>query len=283
LLISDATEMFQQVQEAVRNGDLAKHPKLISTLSLFLRKIPDRKEAKNFKTLSGLVGMYVSLGDTIADDNAKQAKEFYNQAAKLIEVILTREKAEPGFVPKERMPLLQRQQGKIYRGAGEYEKAITAFAAILKAQPGALSVQIDAAETYQAMGATNPDGYVHAIKGVVAKGVWGWAKLGKDTAQNPKYRESFHIARYNLSVCRKLFAATIKDPQVKEKTLKDAKRDIQQTYNHDPELGGQANKQKTDVLLRELQKELGEQVIGLQEFAQPAANPANPPANPPGK
>jgi hypothetical protein len=155
------------------------------------------------------------------------------------------------------------------RNAGNYDSAIKAFAEMLKQNPNQLIVQVEAARTYQMRGASEkPDWYGSAIKGGsdFADSIWGWGQLARKAGNNPKFRDVFHEARYNVAVCRKEWAETYKDADKKRQELELAKGDIRNTRDYESTMGGDKWKPQYDKLLRSIQKELGQPVIGLVEF-----------------
>ena len=83
------------------------------------------------------------------------------QAIKLYEQILARAKSEPDFLPAEKSIPVRYHLAIAYRGLGDFDSAIARLAEILKAKPTLLSVQIEAARTYQMRGARRSAGVLH--------------------------------------------------------------------------------------------------------------------------
>ena len=151
---------------------------------------------------------------------------------------------------------------------------------VLKATPGVLQAQIDAAKMYQdwgGMGKEHIARYVDAIVGKepdAAKNgkfiIWGWGEIAKVTAGNPQYKDQFHEARYNLAYCRYHYALAQTEAAKKELELKRSKNDIALTAGLYPDLGGEERKKQYDQLLRQIQKSLGEKPDGLKALQTPA-------------
>jgi hypothetical protein len=86
----------------------------------------------------------------------------------------------------------------------------------------------------------------------------------------------FHEARYNLAHCRYQHAMSLSGAEKTEK-LKLARGDIGITYRLRPSMGEKYQwKEKYEKLLQDVQKELGEEPVGLSAFdAPPAPTPAS--------
>ena len=143
-----------------------------------------------------------------------------------------------------------------------------------------MPVQVEAARTYQNWAGFGPkfaDYYRLAIVGArpdnkttdkARQGkniIWGWGEIAKMTANNPKYAEQFHEARYNLALCRYLWALADKDPKTKTQGIEAAKLNIAQTIGlYDapgPKWEGQY-----DALMKKIQKSLGEPADGIKSL-----------------
>ena len=173
------------------------------------------------------------------------------------------------------MPGLKLRAAVAERSAGNYDKAIAMLSGLLKEKPQLLPAQVEAAKTYQLRGENdNPDYYVPAIKGGgtgIGQNIWGWGKLALQTSRDPQFRDIFHEARYNIAVCRSRFGETQNDKTKKKELLTLAKSDISNTKQFEPTLGGDKWKPLYDKLLRNIQQQLHEPVVGLEELDKKAA------------
>jgi hypothetical protein len=161
-----------------------------------------------------------------------------------------------------------------YRSLGDYEKSIAKFVEVLKDKPTLLPVQIEAAYTYQMRGENdNPDYFVGAMLGGrgPAESIWGWNQISQKTARDERFRDVFHEARYNMALCRVEFSASRTTPDEKRKLLELAKGTIRETKRYESTMGGAKWKPQYEKLLREIQKNLGEPVVGLLAFDQEEA------------
>jgi hypothetical protein len=105
--------------------------------------------------------------------------------------------------------------------------------------------------------------------------IWGWGEIGNRTAGDPRFKDQFNEARFNLALCRYNLALATKDATKKTDTLKRAAQDISVTLG----LYGSSTDDKWrtqyDTLLRNVQKGLGERPIGLQALEKKLAPAGN--------
>jgi hypothetical protein len=239
-----------------------------------LQRIPQRKSGTDYQTLKSVASTYQNLAAAIADGDKpnQQVEEYFRKAAQGFEQILQRGQADKSFIPEKESRTIHISIARAYRGAHDYNKALDGYAAILKQNENQLLLQAEAAETYQLQAANDAQAYVRAIeggpRGGKAESIWGWAVLAKKIAQLSKFRDNFHRARYNLTLCRHRFALTQATPEAKQQILNAAKGGLRNTWIFDSTLGGETSKAKYDALLREIQKSLGQPELGLQEFEQ---------------
>ncbi len=114
----------------------------------------------------------------------------------------------------------------------------------------------------------NADYFVGAMFGGKgpAESIWGWNQIAQKTARDERFRDVFHEARYNMAVCRVEFGATQKNAADKQKLLNLAKETIRKTKEYEATMGGAKWKPMYEKELRDIQKQLGEPVVGLIEF-----------------
>ena len=287
LLISIAYELQQKFDDLTQRGDSENLPPTAVALKSMLSRLADRSSTADANTLIWLAEAFEKLSGasaapghtTSAGKLTPEAEANNRQAIKLYEQILARAKSETGFLPADRAIAVRYRLALLYRSLGDFDQAIARLAEILKAKPTLLSVQIEAARTYQMRGAVDqPEYYIAAIQG--GKGdtaaIWGWGKLANRTSQDAKFRETFHEARYNIALCRKLYAELRPENDARKKTLLElAKDSIHDTQQFESTMGGEKWKPKYDALLRDLQKQLDQPPVGLYEFEnKPAAAPA---------
>jgi hypothetical protein len=90
--------------------------------------------------------------------------------------------------------------------------------------------------------------------------------------RDPRYKEIFFEARYNIPLCRLKLAATL-DPQKKAAAVSEAQRDINIIAMLYPDMGGGEWFAKFDGLFRTIQKLQNQPPTGLPrpETVKPAA------------
>jgi cellulose synthase operon protein C len=283
LLVGIAYDLVQQFDDLKSSGDKEKQAQLAKSIDTFLTRILQRAATADFNTLNWVAAAYEDLAGTVSPDDPTQttkpsadAVTYYQQATKAYDEIFSRAKADAKFMPAGKETALKFRSALDSRNAGKYDSAIAAFAEILKQNPNQLPVQVEAARTYQMRGANEkPDWYGSAIKGGSgpADSVWGWGKISQMTRSSEKFRDTFHQARYNIAVCRKEWAETYKDADKRREELELAKDAIRSTRDFESTMGGDRWKPQYDKLLRSIQKELGQPVIGLIEFEPKTVEP----------
>jgi hypothetical protein len=276
LLVGIAYELVQQLDDLKSSGDKEKPARLAKAIDRFLGRALARATTADFNTLSWVATTYESLATAISPGDPSQTTQlsadavtYFQQAIKAYDEIFTRAKTDANFMPAGKEAAMQLRVAIDNRNVGKYDPAITAFAEVLKQNPNQLAVQVEAARTYQMRGASQkPDWYGSAIKGGTgpADSIWGWAKISQMTRNIAKFRDVFQEARLNIAVCRKEWAGTYQDADKKRQELELAKDAIRSTRDFDPTMGGDKWKSQYDKLLRSIQKELSQPVIGLVEF-----------------
>ncbi len=265
LLVGIAVDLKQQLEELARQGDRARQARLTKAFDKFLSRIPQRSGTADFKTLSWVAATYDSLAGGLATGGkpAPEADSYYRQAIKAYEEIQTRAKSDANFIPADRLLGVKRNVAVDYRSVGDYEKSLAILSQMLKEKPTLLPVQVEAARTLQARGAAgDPTYFVKAIEGDGGT-IWGWGKLAVQTSRDPRFRDIFHEARYNLTVSRKRFAEASDKPDVKSVAFQKAENDIRNTRQFDPTLGGEKWRPQYETLLKEIQTGLSKEPIGL--------------------
>ncbi len=281
LLVSLAYDLQQQLEELGRQGNQQQQAQLIQAVEQFLRRISQRAAGADFRTLNWVAATYDSLAEGSKQDNklTPEGKSLYQTIReRSTTTFWTAPPTTKNSCRPINCPASKSAQPSPQRGAGNYDKAIAVLAGLLKEKPQLLPAQIEAAKTYQLRGDNeNPDFYVPAIKGGGntgnAQSIWGWGKLALQTSRDPQFRDIFHEARYNIAVCRSRFGETRTDNAKRKELLKLAKNDIRNTKQFEPTLGGDKWKPLYDKLLRNIQQQLREPVVGLKELDKKATAP----------
>jgi hypothetical protein len=277
LLITTAYDLQQQMQELARQGDKERQRQLAKAVGEFLDRISKRATGTDFKTLNWIAATCDGLAEGLKQNGklTEEGKTLYLRSGKIYEQMVERAAKDPNFVGADKLPGIKLRMAIALRSGGNYDKALAVLGDVLTDKPQLIPAQVEAARTYQARGENDkPDYYVPAIKGP-GKGssqIWGWGKIALQTSNNPNFRDTFHEARYNIAVCRSRYGEAQKD-DLRRKLLELAKKDIRNTKDFEPTMGGDKWKPLYDKLLRNIQKELGEKPIGLKEFEQKQDEP----------
>jgi tetratricopeptide (TPR) repeat protein len=255
--------------EATR-GNLAKG------FEVFLRQVGD--QAADFQILNWVAETFRRMGDAFGrDPKTNRPKEsavaYYQEAIKTYEKLLAKAEADPKFLPNEKAkPAILQQLAITYRDVGKFADAAKRFREILSANPGLISVQMEAAYNYQAWAGYGPKEakyYNFAVMGFTDKEtkklvIWGWKPMADKIAGDTRFQSQFYEARYNLALCRFKYALSLESKDANRKKLVGmSKLDVELTAKLFPELGGEQWRQKFDVLLKNIQKEAGEVPKGL--------------------
>lgn len=269
LLTSIFVKVARDLQDLVEGADSAdKKQKLSDGMVLLAKQIA---ASSGEFTTKFWAGQTLSKVASALDDSAKQTKlTLQRESMQILQEILNKEAQSPGWIKTEGGDLLVRiTLARALRDAGEYQKAIDQLTKVLVVNPATLDLQIEAAEIYQAWGDSGAiDKYDLAIGGAVpdSKGgklVWGWGKLSKALEGRTQLAEQFFVTRYQIAVCFYRSAMAQKDPKKKAAELAKAERAINSTVLLYPDLGGAASFERFNVLIKNIQKELGKNPVGL--------------------
>ena len=229
--------------------------KFAGALEKFLGSIS--VDSKDPKTVLWAGSTLRSVGDSLIESGlSAEAKTMYSKA---ITAFNAAEKMGfAGDAQESEMQLeLKRQRALSERGAQNFENAVDQLAEVLKANPNAINVQIDACETLQtwAKETKRPKGYIEATKGTrpykdpktgrTKKLIWGWEKIALATRKNEKYRPTYYNALYHVAECRMEFGIL----QDNKKAIASAGNEITKERERDPTFSGLAEwKQKFEQL-----------------------------------
>ncbi len=248
------------VREALDSATPAKKAKLIQVFQVLLERIAGATDDKATLRWSGQTLM--DMGEAAmppTDVKAQgQALTLISAAAKTFADLRDDKDLTTSFL-----------YARANRLTGKYKDALDELEKILKQKPMMLDAQIEAAQAYESWAAElnpkfAPKAYNAALSGgrPNAKGentIWGWGKISKQTNRDPKYRDVFFEARYHIALTRFLMGKSMKD----DKIIAQAARDITSVEALFPDLGGQKQRDKFDLLLKEIQKAKGEKPVGL--------------------
>ncbi len=167
-------------------------------------------------------------------------------------------------------PALKFQMSRAHRLNGEYKAAIDQLVEVLTATPNMLDAQIEGALAYEQWApelkpAYQAESYDRALRGArpnakKANIIWGWGKLSNMVSGKEQFRDTFFDARYHVALCRfKQGKASGNNTKLFEQAVKD----ITQVYALYPDMGGAKKKEEFELLMKEIQKALGQSPVGL--------------------
>lgn len=170
----------------------------------------------------------MNLGDSFAEQNMEQqAKPLYRSAIEALN------RASKMGIDDPKMQLeLSRQQAVAKRGTGKFEESYKDLMELLKKNPNAWPIQMDAAKTLQAWGmkAKSAKFLAKAISGGERiqdpktkrpkNLVWGWAKLAKAFEAKPKFKSAYYESLMGEVVSRLEYGRMEKNPKILQTALK---------------------------------------------------------------
>jgi len=291
-LLNTYISLAKSIENKLRGSDPEVRRALSKGFDTFLTRIAGQEDVEP-RYLFWAAETFFTLGknlDTGAEPSA-EAVAFYKKSGETFSKLLDRAKTDKD-IDNNMQQQIRLRLAETSRLGGNYEQAIEHFAAILKQKEMMLNVQISAAETFEDWGAEEPEQYDQAIFGYLKKPdgkpiVWGWIRMAYLTASHPQHRNTFYLARFHVAYCLYQKATRIKDQAERSKLLGQAKSSIETMYSLYPSLGGEELTHdgkpvdidrwgpQYDELLKKIQREKGEEPVGLKAFekATPKANP----------
>ena len=229
-----------------------------------------RSTSSDFAVLNWVAETFVGIGASFDTERrvSEDAIRFFQLAEETYQQIL-----ENGVVEDERMTTQVRlRQADVLRRLNRFTAARDIFVDILRSNPGRINVQMEAARLYQQWASFpgREDLYLRSIQGAELDPatqrpiLWGWQGIATRTANNAQFRAVFHEARFNLANSLRSLAMA-KEGEEREKYLQMAGRTIRQTQ----QLFGTGAEWEEwqpefDQLLKQIQKTLGEDPVGLE-------------------
>ena len=219
-----------------------------------------------FFSLACAVEIYWNLGAAMEESeggDSTLAVNYYQRVVQIANIVVDRADREADFAPSPMAVVsVKIRCARALGGLRRWEEALELLANVLKARPALVDVQVEAAETYQAWGGRQSAQYLRAIHGGReqvqpdgAKGnlVWGWIKISQMVQGEERFQDVFHRARYNIPLCRVLYAADPGNAAVREQCLRTARREVEIMHTLYPSLGGDSWRPKYDTLMRKIE------------------------------
>lgn len=274
--ISLGVQLQQQVKQLNAQGLRDQARSVAAAFEDVLLRVSERGDANSWTIRNWLAQTNLQLGEVLAGgDRTRYIERAKDSYVKILEAA----EQDPNFAPSPSQILAVRKRlADCERGLGNFEEALSQYAAILKRKPSMLELQKAAAETLQQQGATQKDvdALDRAIFGALPQAdrknlVWGWVRLAKivDTARrraaaNPamkakaeKYADLFFTARYNAAKARYLMAQ-VGPPAQRPKSLATARSSVASMKALYPNLGGPSWKPAFEDLLNQIDSALSD-------------------------
>ncbi len=280
--------MAQDLEKKMKNASAGEKSAMADGFKVILTQIS--QESGDLPTLNWVADSFLKLGEELQGGSGSatsDAKPYYQQAAKSLQVILDKDAANSKFLSDNLEIGVQLKLGKVKQRLGDYEAALDIYTKALRKKSSMLNVQVDAAQLYQDWADSDPAKHGEKYKNAIGGGawdpaakkfhVWGWGKLAQVTQRYPQYSDTFLEASYKNAQARVKLADITSDGGEKKKHYEGAKRSILRTMATTPELGGPDMFKKFDAVYTQVQKGLGAEADGLaaekarQEEAQKKA------------
>ena len=222
---------------------------------------------KSYRRLIWIGETYFTLGNSNRNSDAKAAKQYYDEAAKIYNRILKRKLYN---TPRQRTTIRLRL-ADCYRGVRDYKEALDQLVEVLAEKESNLTAQQQAAETLYEAGEENCGDYVKSILGDEEDEdtgnniIWGWKKLAQQVNEKKKYTDYFFRAKLYGIRARRMYAECLDsgDETKKRKLLAAAKGNLLQIYSQFPKFGGTEFKAEFESEMKQVQSALGEEQVGF--------------------
>ena len=275
IYISLGHQLQEQLEQLRASGKEQELDHVTRTFESLLDRMVKQETGGDWVGRNWLARTYASLGAAMEKDGrlSPPGKLYVEKAVATYDAILERAEETPAFAPNDDAVLgVMMRKAECLRQLHRFKEAIQLLAALLTKKPNMLDAQVAAAVTYQQRGdVEDPRWYLFAWQGgqkdrkTSKNRIWGWAGIAHAVVRYDRYRDVFHEARYNMAMCRCSYARKQSGDE-RQKYLRFAKNDIRYTVELYPDLGGETWRPKYDSLLRDIQRQLGEDPVGLAAF-----------------
>jgi hypothetical protein len=265
-MANEYVNLASQLQARIESASPEAKAAITRGFELLLERVA--QTATDQQVLMWAAESFAKLGRASADPTGKLdsgGKRLVGQALAIYEKLLGRKDLDD-----ETRKVLQLRGALTLRDLQQFEKSISALIELLSRNETQVYIQVETARTFQMWGDSGiKEAYVKAIAGdrmipaTRQNLAWGWGKLGQLLGRDPKFRELFYDARYNLALCRFRYAMMLPKPD-RMKTLKMAENDVVFTARLYPDLGGEQSTKRFDQLLKQVQHAQGEQPVGIK-------------------
>jgi len=261
-MMAKAQDMMGKLRQSVGADDVGKrrmlaiYVTLAQTMESNLAKAPPQSrkqmsgvfeaflaalsaDADDPGTLNWVAETFASLGSGF-DDGGKaldaNAKLYYQKSIDAFQNLLGQINLQPALQTQVRA-----RMAEVKAKNRDYQGAMSDMRQLLKVNPAAVNLQVEAAKVLQQWGSVDSAKYSDAIKGVRSSekgGVWGWGKIANATMPHAQFRDVFYEARYEIAACQCARAMTLGGAE-RTKQLAAAEKTLALTEKLYPKLGGE--------------------------------------------
>ncbi|PAY16152.1 hypothetical protein CKO51_28030 [Rhodopirellula sp. SM50] len=250
----------------------ARKTKLIEAFRVMLQRISDA--TNDNATLRWVGQTLMSMGEASMDQGQVKAT---GQAADLLAQAVETFKS----LPDQDNPTTAYLLGLSQRLMGEYKDSIDTFDKLLQQKPLMLEAQVEAAQAYESWAGTLPPNIAYKAYRAALEGarpgkdkknvIWGWAEISSKTSKminrNENFKEKFFESRYHVALCLYLMGKAGK----RDDDIKKAIKVIREAATLFPDLGGPKRRAEYDALMKEAQRSVGQNPVGIAK-PQPNGN-----------
>ena len=276
-MMAKAQQMMSKLRKAVGADDvgrrrmLAIYVTLAQTMESNLAKAPPQSrkqmsgvfesflaalssDADDPGTLNWVAETYASLGAGF-DDGGKaldaNASLYYQKSIDAFQNLLGQINLQPALQTQVRA-----RMAEVKAKNHDYQGAMADMQQLLKVNPAAVNLQVEAAKILKRWGSVDSTKYSDAIKGVRSSekgGIWGWGKIANATMPHAQFRDVFYEARYEIAACQCARAMTLSGAE-RTKQLSAADKTLAVTEKLYPKLGGERWSSKYEELHDEIKR-----------------------------
>ena len=261
-MMAKAQEMMARLREVVGADDVGKqrmlaiYVTLAQTMESNIAKAPPQSrkqmsgvfesflaalsvDASDPGTLNWVAETFASLGagfdggGSVLDANAAV---YYQKSIDAFNNLLGQINLQPALQMQVRA-----RMAEVKAKIRDYQGAMDDLQQLLKRNPAAVNLQVEAAKVLQRWGSVDSAKYSEAIRGVRSSekgGAWGWGKIANATMPHAQFRDIFYEARYEIAACQFALAMTLSGSE-RTKQLAAAEKTLAVTEKLYPKLGGE--------------------------------------------
>ncbi|MFN8708627.1 MAG: hypothetical protein ACK50J_18265, partial [Planctomyces sp.] len=204
-------ELQKELETLKQSGDQKRLLEVRASFEQFVEEVYRQRNAGDFNSLLWIGETYSGLAQGL--DDPKAAEPYFAKATQVYTEMLAGESKDKKLLDAVRIRLIRCQ-----RGQQRFEDAMKTVQLILEQTPHSLDAQMEAAYTLADWGSQGESSHLlEAIQGIRNERnelvIWGWLNTARRIQQavsqnpSPEFEERLLTARYQLSDCRRRFAA----------------------------------------------------------------------------